>query len=199
MQNIKNWIVKHIAIIVITNIGLISVILSIFVVFVGVLGTLDIVTQNEEELPPIEIVELYKSSPLTPPYFITEEYGHYTGGGLTGGHFGTDMSAYYGANVMAVLDGVVTYATNNCYGCIVGYGNYVTIEHTLENGEKLYTRYGHLDKGIVEIGQNISKGQVIGFQGNTGFSTGTHLHFEVRITDDYNHDNTRNARSYFDF
>ena len=57
-----------------------------------------------------------------------------------------------------------------------GYGNYVVIKHT--NG--VQTLYGHLDSILVDQGQTVSKGQNIARSGNTGQSTGPHLHFEVR-------------------
>lgn len=72
------------------------------------------------------------------------------------------------------------YATNNGRVKIAGrkgaYGNLVEIEH----GLGITTRYGHLDKVLVKPGQKVFKGQAIGLQGNTGRSTGTHLHYEVR-------------------
>ena len=58
-----------------------------------------------------------------------------------------------------------------------GYGNYTCIQHTAS----LSTCYGHQSKIMVTVGQTVTKGQVIGLEGSTGFSTGPHLHFEVRI------------------
>ena len=58
-----------------------------------------------------------------------------------------------------------------------GYGNYTCIQHT----SSLSTCYGHQSEISVHVGQSVSKGQVIGHSGNTGHSTGPHLHFEVRI------------------
>lgn len=87
-------------------------------------------------------------------------------------HEGIDMAGAAGSPILATADGVVTHA-----GWQSGYGNLVTIRH--EFG--LETRYGHLSKVRVEVGQKVSRGDRIGDMGNTGRSTGTHLHYEVRV------------------
>jgi len=87
-------------------------------------------------------------------------------------HQGIDFAAELGTAVHAAADGVVTGAAPNG-----GYGNWIEIEHE----EKLSTRYGHLlsfAPGIVP-GVRVQKGDLIGFVGNTGRSTGPHLHFEL--------------------
>jgi len=63
------------------------------------------------------------------------------------------------------------------------YGNYVNIAHDAKvDGKSAYTMYGHLLKGIVvKKGQHVRKGQVIGYMGNSGYSNGQHLHFELRL------------------
>lgn len=63
------------------------------------------------------------------------------------------------------------------------YGNYVNIAHEGKlNGKSIYTMYGHLLKGlVVKKGQYVRKGQVLGYMGNSGYSNGQHLHFELRI------------------
>ena len=87
-------------------------------------------------------------------------------------HQGVDMAAPTGTPVLAPGDGVVTFA-----GRASGYGNLVKIEHALGTE----TRYGHLSKIHVKVGQNVSHGLLIGDIGNTGRSTGPHLHYEVRV------------------
>lgn len=142
-----------------------------------------------------EIITLFENSPLIPPYIVTEEYGFYTGNeSYMGGHYGIDMSGGYGAKVLTVLDGIVTDVVNTCSltNCD-GYGNMITIKHH----DTFFTRYAHLDSVFVSVGQTVTKGQIIGLQGNTGRSTGTHLHFEVRVRDDFIHEKTRNPRNYF--
>lgn len=91
------------------------------------------------------------------------------------GYNGIDIGAPVGTSVFASLDGVVT-LTRGGGSWNGGYGNYIVIKHN--NG--IQTLYAHLDSISVSPGQNVSKGQFIGKSGNTGRSTGPHLHFEVR-------------------
>jgi LysM repeat protein len=89
---------------------------------------------------------------------------------------GTDIAAQCGQEVFAANDGVVIESSDGWNG---GYGNYIIIRH--RNG--IYTLYGHLSLRVVEIGEKVVKGQLIGYVGNTGYTegpTGCHLHFEVR-------------------
>lgn len=86
-------------------------------------------------------------------------------------HFGTDIDLVTGEEVVASFDGMVRVARH-----YKGYGNCVIIRHN--NG--LETVYAHLSKILVQSGQAIESGQVLGLGGNTGHSYGSHLHFEVR-------------------
>jgi len=87
-------------------------------------------------------------------------------------HEGQDIDAAWGTPVEAAASGKVTIA-----GWQRGYGNVVYVDH----GSGLSTRYGHLSKINVSVGQNVGTGEVIGLVGSTGRSTGPHLHYEVRI------------------
>ncbi|WP_425354946.1 DUF5930 domain-containing protein [Oceaniglobus trochenteri] len=87
-------------------------------------------------------------------------------------HAGTDFAAAYGTPIYATADGVVTHA-----GWMSGYGRLVKIQH--EFG--IETRYAHQSKIRVKVGQRVSRGDRIGDMGNSGRSTGTHLHYEVRV------------------
>ena len=87
-------------------------------------------------------------------------------------HNGVDIPAPYGTPIYATADGIVGRAQR-----LGGYGNYVEIEH----GNAIETRYGHMSSFIVRPGQQVKKGDVIGYVGSTGRSTGNHLHYEVRI------------------
>lgn len=87
-------------------------------------------------------------------------------------HHGTDLKLAVGDPVKAVFDGIVRVRSYERYG----YGHYVVIRH--RNG--LETLYGHLSKVHVVVGQEIQAGEILGLGGNTGRSTGPHLHFEVR-------------------
>lgn len=85
-------------------------------------------------------------------------------------HQGVDIGAATGTAIIAADSGMVSFA-----GWNGGYGNFVRIEH----GEGNKTCYGHLSRFAVKVGDKVSKGDVIGYVGSTGVSTGPHLHFEV--------------------
>lgn len=90
-----------------------------------------------------------------------------------GGHPGIDIASYTGASVKAADGGYVVLAGSGWNG---GYGNHVIIDH----GNGFTTLYAHLTTIFVRTGENVSTGQQIGTVGNTGNSTGPHLHFEIR-------------------
>ena len=87
-------------------------------------------------------------------------------------HAGLDIAAPHGKDVAAPAEGTVVFA-----GLEGGYGNVLVIDH----GYGIKTRYGHLAKITVKAGDRIKRGQVIAVVGNTGRSTGPHLHYEVRV------------------
>ncbi len=91
-------------------------------------------------------------------------------------HFkdGVDLASSIGTPIMAAADGIVIIAKPSGYN--QGYGEFVAIEHP--NGTE--TLYGHMSRVDVVQGQSVSRGEIIGAVGNTGHSTGPHLHFEVR-------------------
>lgn len=107
-------------------------------------------------------------------------------------HNGLDISnGTYGAKVIAIADGVVTTYSNSCkhnYGkkplktcCGSGYGNYITINHGTKDGKTYVAYYAHLGSIVVSKGQSVKKGQIIGYVGSTGRSTGAHLHFGIAV------------------
>lgn len=87
-------------------------------------------------------------------------------------HNGTDFAGAHGMPIYSTADGVVTHA-----GWSSGYGRLVKIQHDFG----IETRYAHNSKLFVKKGQRVSRGQKIAAMGNTGRSTGTHLHYEVRV------------------
>ncbi|HEU4704277.1 MAG TPA: M23 family metallopeptidase [Sphingomicrobium sp.] len=88
-------------------------------------------------------------------------------------HAGIDLAGTVGTAIFATADGVITDAGYNSGG----YGNLIKIDH----GRGIETRYGHLSSMIVREGQRVKRGELIGRMGSTGRSTGSHLHYEVRI------------------
>ena len=89
-------------------------------------------------------------------------------------HSGVDIGSSYGAPIIAPADGIVL--TTEVMG---GYGKAINIDH----GNGISTRYGHLSGFAVTAGQKVHRGDVIGYVGESGRSTGPHLHYEVRIND----------------
>jgi murein DD-endopeptidase MepM/ murein hydrolase activator NlpD len=106
---------------------------------------------------------------------ITSPYGSRKGGF----HPGVDIGNKRGTSVVAAASGIVVNVVSGCVegrkSCGGRYGNHIVIEHP--NGTK--TTYAHLSKTSVNVGQSVSQGQKIGAVGNTGSSTGPHLHFEI--------------------
>ena len=88
------------------------------------------------------------------------------------GHKGIDLAGPTGTPIYATADGVVSRAD-----WFSSYGLYVSLEH----GGSLQTRYGHMSRLNVAAGQRVRKGEIIGYMGSTGRSTGSHLHYEVRV------------------
>jgi len=90
-------------------------------------------------------------------------------------HYGVDLAGPEGTPIHSIADGTVAYALTP--EDANGGGNMICIQHA----NNLSSRYMHMTSLIVSAGQNISKGQIVGYLGNTGHSTGPHLHFEVQV------------------
>ncbi len=88
----------------------------------------------------------------------------------TSSHMAIDYAAAYGTPIRAVGNGKITYAQYKS-----GYGNTITIRHN----ETYSTNYSHLSKFAVKRGQNVSQGEIVGYVGSSGYSTGPHLHYEM--------------------
>jgi murein DD-endopeptidase MepM/ murein hydrolase activator NlpD len=123
---------------------------------------------DEMNIYRIAVEKIPFANPLKSAYRYTSGYGRRWGRM----HYGTDFAAPHGTPIYASADGVVVHA-----GWASGYGRLIKIRH--EFGYE--TRFGHLSKIRVNIGQKVSRGERIGDMGNTGRSTGTHLHYEIRI------------------
>ena len=104
-------------------------------------------------------------------HYYVNRYGEYLAPRSYERHPGIDMSAPTGTDIHAAADGVVIKA--GWYG---GYGNAVVLSH----GSGLTSLYGHNSSVKVKVGQSVKKGDVIAAMGSTGFSSGSHCHFEVR-------------------
>ena len=96
-------------------------------------------------------------------------------------HSGQDFAVPTGTNVVAAHGGTVVKAGGNGAGDGPAYGNAIVIKH----GNGLYSQYAHLSRVDVRIGQVVKTGQHIARSGNTGNTTGPHLHFEIRMTPNY--------------
>lgn len=108
---------------------------------------------------------------------ITSKYGYRTHPTLNRREFhrGTDLRAAMNTEIYATADGVIEFAGLHNRS---GYGRLIILDHNY--GFKTY--YGHMNKILVNAGQYVKKGEVIGLSGNSGMSNGPHLHYEVRFT-----------------
>ena len=126
---------------------------------------------SEIEAPNKFIINLKNFAMPTTNKVVTSKYGYRPK--FKRYHKGIDIKVYIGDTIVAAFDGkvrIVKYEPK-------GYGNYVVIRHN--NG--LETVYGHLSKHLVKENQIVRAGEPIGLGGNTGRSTGSHLHFETRL------------------
>ena len=117
-------------------------------------------------------------------YRITSCYGprdpiNTPAGTTSNFHDGIDLAAEAGTPIYAWKEGVVV-ASENAYH---GYGNYVVIKHTTSTGN-VYTLYAHMSRRMVSVGDVVEVGEQLGTVGSTGYSTGNHLHFELRVGGD---------------
>ena len=136
--------------------------------------------EDGQELPEDECQ--YKFAwPVPGHYYVSsgvgERWGTY--------HTGLDITGAKGTDIHASESGTVIRTNTSCEhdygkeescGCGGGYGNFIIIDH----GNEFITLYGHLTEVDVEVGDVVKKGDLIGHMGSTGFSTGDHLHFEIR-------------------
>ncbi|MGX2996520.1 M23 family metallopeptidase [Streptomyces sp. JNUCC 64] len=113
-------------------------------------------------------------------YALSASYAQ-AGGMWASKHSGQDFAVPTGTPVKSVSAGTVVKAGPNGGGDGPAYGNAVVVKHA---GGK-YSQYAHLSKVNVKIGQQVNAGQVIALSGNTGNSSGPHLHFEIRTTPNY--------------
>ncbi|MEI6042116.1 MAG: peptidoglycan DD-metalloendopeptidase family protein [bacterium] len=140
-----------------------------------IVGQEIIIPNAEIEVVPTKVKPSPKPSSNLAGYFKRPVNGGVRTQGLHG-HNGVDLASFGGAFVpiLAAAEGTVIISKNS--GWNGGYGDYVVIKHA--NGTQ--TLYGHLSSTSVSAGSHVNKGQQIGRMGNTGQSTGVHLHFEVR-------------------
>ncbi|MDO6669017.1 DUF5930 domain-containing protein [Paracoccus sp. 1_MG-2023] len=127
-----------------------------------------VVTLDQMNTYRIAIEKLPLAMPIFQSFRYTSPFGRRWGRM----HEGVDMAGPVGTPIHATGDGVVTHA-----GRSGAYGNLIKIEHELGTE----TRYAHLSRINVKVGQRVSQGDTIGAMGNTGRSTGSHLHYEVRM------------------
>jgi len=132
--------------------------------------------QRDQEGPPDELALFAYFQHPVPAARLTQKFGpriHPIFGG-TRGHQGIDLAISTGTPILAAEDGFVVLATESDYG---GYGKCVIIDH----GNKVGSLYAHQSQLAVAVGDYVRRGDVIGFIGSTGYSTGPHLHWEVRL------------------
>lgn len=121
---------------------------------------------------PVDSQGMYISSLYGPRWGRMHKGIDITGGSIAGA---TVMAAKSGTVVDAKTGCTHNYPKVNSCGCGGGYGNYVLLKH--DDGG--YTRYAHMTEMVVSVGQRVAQGEKVGTVGNTGHSTGAHLHFEI--------------------
>lgn len=123
-------------------------------------------------------LDAIQSVPLGPPVqgTVTSKFGRRVDpiNRRTAFHSGIDIRNKRGTEIVAPADGKVV-----ARGYTRGYGNFLEIDH----GNTFITRYLHMKKSLVKRGEEVKRGQVIGLVGNTGRSTGPHLHYEIKYKD----------------
>lgn len=125
----------------------------------------------DSQLPEKFRIDLRGFAMPTPSRVVTSNFGYRPAFGRN--HKGIDVKVYIGDTIVSAFDGkvrVVKYDRG-------GYGKYIVVRH----GNGLETIYGHLSKQLVKVGDVVRAGEPIGLGGNTGLSTGSHLHFETRL------------------
>lgn len=155
--------------------ALLVLILMPVIVLVIVLAIFSLLQQDGDYCYPLEYTHSISSSygARTPITVYVSGYGYMTTSDF---HKGVDFAAPTGTPIYASCGGTVTTAAN-----LGAYGNCIVI--TKENGD--YTRYFHLNTIDVAVGDSIVSGAPIGTVGNTGISTGAHLHFEIWIAGEH--------------
>ena len=126
---------------------------------------LDVLEQSVIAIPSLQPVENMR---LTSSFGVRSDPFH----GTAAMHAGIDIPGPVGTPIYATADGVIGRT-----GRFGGYGNLITVNH----GKGIETRYGHLSKILVTQNSRVRRGQLIGLMGSTGRSTGSHLHYEVRV------------------
>lgn len=169
------WVIAMVTVVVLLVAGLF---LGLLMMMGGAVGETEVILAAEEDVcsgisPGLPGVPGEVFHPMTGPYTVRYDYGVRINpiSKVRDMHTGIDMGhTELGLGVVAALDGVVTSA-----GMTPGGGNTVTIDH----GGGRSTRYLHLDRLDVQTGHSVTGGEQVGIEGNTGYSSGPHLHFEV--------------------
>lgn len=126
---------------------------------------LDVMNKGVISIPSIKPISAFT---FTSAFGVRSDPFH----GYAAMHAGIDLASPTGTPIYATADGVVDRA--EWFG---GYGNMVDIDH----GKGIATRYGHMSRIAAHAGEHVHRGDLIGYVGSTGRSTGSHLHYEVRI------------------
>ncbi|UCM88213.1 M23 family metallopeptidase [Streptomyces marincola] len=119
-------------------------------------------------------------APIEEDYALTATYGN-SGDRWASSHSGQDFAVDVGTPVNAAHSGTVVKAGGNGAGDGPAYGNAIVIKHD----DDTYTQYAHLSEVDVEVGEEVSTNDEIGLSGNSGNSSGPHLHFEIRTSADF--------------
>lgn len=134
----------------------------------------------EANLTPSDFNGEFRNPYFDANYVVTSEFGMRVHP-ITGAvklHAGIDLVAFDNKTIRAIRDGVVVESIYH-----PGWGNYVVVDHGLINNQRYYSLYAHMRSKGIDKGKKVSAGDIIGVEGTTGGSTGTHLHLEIIQTE----------------
>lgn len=147
---------------------------------------------------------MYLPKPYSGNFEITSEFNPERKHPITGEikpHNGIDIAMPEGTIIWAPFEGKVTaYNQTSKDGKSIGYGKYIVLTGKTSQGTEILCLFGHLSDYLIESGQYVQAGKNIAKSGNSGSSTGSHLHFEIRLFDKSKNEYiAADPRNYFDF
>lgn len=156
------------------TIGLVSVLVLAVVTVIKIDASMQVYAANTAPKNIAQKIETIPEDPINPipAGVVTSSFGERQNPITSNDeiHKGVDVAAPEGTPIRLVFSGVIAEVGESDI-----YGKYILVDH----GNELYTRYCHCSRALVEVGYNLKQGEIIALVGNTGWSTGPHLHLEI--------------------